>query len=338
MMTLAQSQFLPSAGGTAAETALACMNCLAALVAITLLGAIPACAQRKLLSNQGTPRRLLAWLLPACLLAGVLAALTVPADLGYFLVRHGVIADDARITLAVTFAAGLCVAAAAMFASVGWWDAARTVGTRRAPKRLARLLPAAGAYFVLGVAVAVLWHRWRLAPAEWSGPGAWALIGVMVPVGLNAGGIARSLANRGLDRVASLAVGLFPTAALLLLTWILFGRPLRADSLSNPVRAMGIDSAPLHGMTLGGFALGYLLVVAALGVGGWIGIRLAPKPRLRDTGSRLDPRMREAEFASVGVRHGAARQAAAASPTLRLVGRNAGGTVTAGPEDEPAPR
>lgn len=309
---------------TAADGLLAVFAWTACLVAIAAAGVVPAFAQRKLLSRQGIPSKLLWPVTPLCILGGVLMALAIPSSLAYVLAHKPVsaIASDRRWIMAAQFSAALCVGVAAMLVSVAWWDAARAVGIKRAPRNLARVVPAAGAYLVLaGIVFAVLQRR-GLDQEDFGSLGAWCMIGVLILAGLNAGGIARALANRGLDRFASLTVAAVPTIGFLVFSWLVFARPMSDQSQGDPIRAINIDGVNTTEISLGAFAVAYLVIVLAMGVGGWIGIRLAPKPRMRDLRNRIDPRLREAEFASVAaLREGRdAVDAGDDTPRLRLVG------------------
>ena len=322
-----------------AEILLALVAWAACVVGVAASGVVPSYVQRKLLSRQGVPSKLLWPVTPLCILGGILMALVIPSSMAYILARDTVaaIASDRRLMMAAQFSAALGAGIAAMLISVAWWDAVRTVGIKRAPRYLARVVPAAGAYLVVaGILFAILQRR-GISHEKFFSLGAWCVLGVLIVIGLNAGGIARALANRGLDRFASLAVAAFPTVSLLLFSWFVFVKPTIEPDRLVSIREINLEGATTAEISLGVFTYFYLVLVFSLGVGGWIGIRLAPTPRMRDMRNRIDPRLREAEFASVAALRENRNEAASGddTPRLRLVGspNTQPATASGGPSD-----
>jgi hypothetical protein len=212
-------------------------------------------------------------------LTGALGASALPSDVKTFLCRR-LGAEPAWWPTAVCLAGLALGAAAAMLVSVAWWDRYYVAGRREGFRAAAVMSPIAGV--CAGLAWLVLFARSK-SPTAWvpSQSVTLPLAAMLMLVGLNAGGLARAFANRGLDRWASLAVCVVPTLviggtqyALLTLMWGIDWSAAHALIAAEPGERL--DSVQL----LGRVAIAHALIATVLAIGGWVGIRVAPRPRI----------------------------------------------------------
>jgi hypothetical protein len=220
------------------------------------------------------------YLLIVCLIGGgwwILVAPLQPAVLLAGPSHDREMAVPVRLGLAVAM---LLVPAAAMCASVAFWDRFRYHGRRDATRGLVRLLPVTGlclplAWLIGAVMLGESVDVDRSAGMAFYLEGA----GILVVAGVAVGGLARGLANRGTERVASILIAAVLTVIVAVVSYPILSI---ADTGWQYKLRLLLGADP-DATSLRLFPHWCVVVVAAVfttAAGGAWGLRLGPRPKL----------------------------------------------------------
>jgi hypothetical protein len=268
------------------ESGLSILGLLTAGVALALVGAAPAYLQRRVLALPKDPQQPLVRLLGPVTVAAFLVYVSLPPDVHRFLVEQLGILSEGWLACIVRLTAMFLITAGGALLSAGWWDRVHAVGATRATRFMPPLMPMAMVSVLAGWLILMLWPRGESASPHFTGL-AWMHIPLSLLFffgGLNAGALARAWSNRGIERFTGLAIAVVPTLVTMALTYWLFSMSLRIKgsdwSSAQVLLGTGQTGPTSLPQTALRWAIEYLIVVNVLGLGGWLGIRLAPRPKL----------------------------------------------------------
>ena len=180
----------------------------------------------------------------------------------------------------------LLIPAAAMCASVTFWDRLRYHGRRDATRGLIRLLPATGLCLLTAWLIGAVTVRWSVGADRSVGVAFYAQgAAILLVAGVAVGGLARGLANRGIDRLASILIAAVPTVIVAAVSYPILSM---ADAAWQYKLRLVLGADP-DATSLRLFPHWCAVLVAAvltMAAGGAWGLRLGPRPKL------LVPRVR----------------------------------------------
>ena len=240
------------------------------LVAVAV-GFGAAFSSRLAMAGAGRIRWTPLWLVSWSLVGATWWVLVAPVDLSGYPVARSILPSLGR-SVSV-----LLILMAVMFPAAAGWDRLKHLGRRAAVHAVLTLLPSTG------VCVVLAWLTWfataalhRRGAVDMSVPFLLAGTVVVILAGINAGGVARALTDRGLDRLASMVVAAIPTAIAAVV-----GFPLLFLTDPNWRYAPRSPMVPDHASPLIRFGLWcgfYFVAMILVGIGGCWGLRTGPRP------------------------------------------------------------
>ncbi len=264
------------------------MKLLLVIVSLTVLGSACAIVQRWTLARSKRLRFLPLWLAGVTIGGAFVASLGTPSAAFDILLDLRPGSFQEHLAVLPMWWSGLLCTGAVMICAMAFWERLLRFGQRDAQEALTRLAPLVLVSLpIIGLLAQTepVGVRTDRPPAEHEFDliGLAMLAAVMVLIGLNASGLAVALYQRGAERLASMTVAVINTFIAVLIGATL--HQIAVVRLNLPaaigrfmVPTVDADAYPADARSWVGWALAYIVAVAATTMGGMIGLWIDSSP------------------------------------------------------------